>query len=121
EDLHEIGMRQRVEQTAASSRSQGLEVQAPGLLDAEHVQHPRLFAVDAEPVDEVHRPEEIVPRIRRKDRARLVLMTWHVVDLEPELHRQAALPRLDDRSHVRIDVVHTALELVRNLPQGTTL
>src|SRR6185437_1091888 len=121
EDLNEIGMRQRVEQSAASSRGQRLEVQSPGLLDAEHVQHPRLLAVDAEPVDEVHRPEQVVPRIRGKDRARLVFTTWHVVDLEPELHRQAALPRLEDRSHVRIDVVHAPLQLVRNLPQRTTL
>ena len=54
--------------------------------------------VDGEAVDPVHRAEQVVPWVRPEDRRQLVLTFADVVDLEPELDRQAASLRLDDRS-----------------------
>src|SRR5204862_321117 len=52
---------------------------------------------------------------------RLVFTAGHVVDLEPELDRQAALPRLHDRVDVRLEVIDAALRLVGLRPERAQL
>src|SRR6185437_388260 len=77
--------------------------------------------VDREAVDPVHRAEQVVPRVRLEERVELVLPPAGIVDLEPELDRQAAALRLHDRVDVGVKVVNAALGLVRQLPERTGL
>src|SRR5204862_1330104 len=111
EDLHEVGMRQRVEEPTACSAGERLEVPPPRALDSDLVDEARL-AVDGEPVDEVHGPEEGGPRIRREQCTPLVLTAGPVVDLQPELDRQAAPPRLPGPRDVRLEFLAAAPRLV---------
>ena len=120
EDLHEIGMRERIEEPAPRSRRERLEVQPPRFLDPQAVDQTRL-SVHAPLPDVVQRPEQVVPGIGREELARLVFAARHVVHLEPELHGQSATARRHDRGNVRLDVVDAALRVVRHRPQRARL
>src|SRR5262249_12811080 len=58
---------------------------------------------------------------RLEQRPRLVLAARPGVDLERELHREAALARLQHRIDVRVEVVDAALRLVRHRPERAQL
>src|SRR5262245_49230643 len=120
EDLDDVGMRQRIEEARPRRRGQLVEVPPPGRVDADRVDQPRA-PVDREVADEVDGAEEKVPRIRREQGARLLLAAPLVVDLQPELHGQAAPLRLDDRPDVGLQVEDAPLRLVRDMPQRTRL
>src|SRR2546430_17552409 len=63
EDLDEVRVREAVEEAAPGGVAQPDEVAPPRLADRELVHEPRLL-VDRKAVDEVHRAEHVVPRIR---------------------------------------------------------
>src|SRR6266513_1669223 len=118
--LDEVGMRERVEQSAPRRVPQPDEVAPPGFVRAELLDQPWL-RVDREAVDEVDRAEQIVPRIGREDVRGLTLAAGEVVDLEPELDREPSLLRIDDRAHIAVEVVDAALEHVRLVPEPAGL
>src|SRR6266513_2186471 len=92
--LDEVGMRERVEQSAPRRVPQPDEVAPPGFVRAELLDQPWLL-VDREAVE--------------------------VVDLEPELDREPSLLRIDDRAHIAVEVVDAALEHVLLVPEPAGL
>src|SRR5207249_1523165 len=77
--------------------------------------------VDREAVDEVDRAEHVVPRVRLEQLRDPYLDPGEVVDLEPELHREAAALGFENRLDVVVEVVAAALEHPRDLPEVLAL
>src|SRR6476619_1569182 len=118
--LDQVGMRKGIEQPAPRRASQPDEVAPRGLVRAELLDQTRLLVV-WQAVDEVDRPQQVVPRIRRECLGRLSLSPDEVVHLHPELDRQPALLGLDHSTHVPVDVVAAALDHEGLVPELTGL
>src|SRR5262249_46885233 len=119
-DLDEIRVREDVEETRPGGVAEPDEIAAPGLASRKLVRE-RRGLVDREAVDEVHRAEQVVPRVRLEQLPDPDLGPREVVDLEPELDRQTAALRLLDRGDVVVEVIGTALEHPRDLPEALAL
>src|SRR5919201_782159 len=100
EDLDEIRVREGIEEPRFGGGRELVEIAAPRVRDPDCVDQTG-SAVDTEAVDEMDGPEQVVPGVTGQQPTSLVLAAALVVDLEPELHRQPAVLRLEDG----IDVV----------------
>ena len=118
EELHQVGVREGIEEPASCRAAERFVVPAPSLLGPDGLDEAR-HSIDPEPVEEVDRAQDVVPRIRRERLRRLLLAAGLVVDLDPELHGMAAALRLDDGLHVRLDVVDAPLEVIGHRPERT--
>ena len=112
EDLDEVGVRERRRRSPPRRRAR----RAPRSSDATDLgadaspTRPGSASI-AEPVEPVHRAEQVVPRVRReRPRRARPAASRLVVDLEPELDREARPLRLDHRVDVGLEVVDAALE-----------
>ncbi len=113
-------MRKAVEETRSRGVAEPDEVAAPGLSGRQLLGEAGLL-VDREAVDEVHRPEHVVPRVRGEQLGDAGLDPREVVDLEPELHRQAAALRLENGVNVVVEIVVAALQHPGDLPEVLAL
>src|SRR5262249_11098202 len=120
EELDQIRVRERVEEAASSGVPDPGEVAAPRLADRQPVHKPGLL-IDREAVDEVHRAEHVVPRVRLEQLGEPALRAREVVGLEPELDRQPAPLGLENRVDVLVEVVAAAIEHPRDVPEVARL
>src|SRR5581483_894586 len=120
EDLRQVRVRKDVDEAGGREARDRRPVAPPHVVDRVRRPDPGL-GVDGEPVEPVHRAEQVVPRVRLQDLGELGLPRPDPVDLEPELDRQPLPLRLDDRRDVVVEVVDAALRLVRQRPESPRL
>ena len=111
EDLHEVRVREHVDEPAAGQSAQLIEVATPDVADRPVLPRPRL-EVDRLSVDDVHRADQVVPWIRLECLRELLFPPLEPVDLERELHRQAPALRFDHSVDVGLEIVSHAVSLV---------
>src|SRR6185312_2512851 len=111
--LHQVRMREQVEQAAARRLAEHLEVALPDLLGIDRARRPDVPVgmVDRLLADEVDGADHVVPRAPVEQVRHAVLAAGHEVGLDADLQ-----PLLCDELAVRVEIVDRVLAPERVLP-----